>query len=1038
MTLASGGTISGGTIVDAGGGLVFNGGTLDNVTYQGSLELTGSASATIVNGLTVLPGTIDLTGDGATLDFVATPTLSGVTINIGANEADVLRADGGGTFTIGKDVTIDTGVAGLFASLTAGAGTTLNLEGTLSAIGSDGTFTLDRGIGGTFANDGTIIVGNGDLLDVNTPITASSGGTVELNSTGIVNVSSAVAANQTFAFADASGLLRLDDPASFAATVTGIDQGATIDLTNFKAVDSSYANGVLTLGDGIGNTVTLHIPGTFTSDEFQLTPDGNGTDITWTPVGQTFTWTDGSDNWNAPTAWSLGAVPKGFDSAVIGDAASNTITVSDAEAITNLTLNGINDTLEITVTGNLQAGPIAINSGTLAVRDGGSLAATQIADHGLLDLGGNHELINTPLSLGGTLQVSPSAFGVPGTLTLQDLVLTQDLASAAIISTGNDGNFVINQGTIIAGVPGGSMAIVPMNFTNSGTGGINADNETLTIGNHLGSWSNKDGTIALSGTAALVLDGSLATTNIGKITGATGVTEVGLLDNTGDTLDVGTGTQLGTVNLAHGAMVSGGTIADNGNGFTFNSDGTFSGVTYQGPLELTEDSASLTINQGITVTGTGGAQPGTIDVTGKSDSLLFTNQPPVLGQTLDNVTINIGNASGVDNLVPRFSGGTFTIGNSATIASTTPGANANLTAGSNTTVDFDGTLNATANNGAFAVSGAALSIFNNSGLINVGNGDTFSVGRDISGGTGTIDIGTNGVVDLAGSVATGQTIAFTDATGSLQLEQPGNVAATILNFAPGDRIELGKVPADSATWSADQLTISNAGTTVATLSLPGGYASSLFAVAGGPGGSEVTVTATCFAAGTRILTPHGEVAVEHLRKGDLVQTISGRAQPVSWIGHRRVNFRRHPNRQRILPVRVAAHAFGPGMPRRELLLSPDHAVFVEDVLIPIRHLINGSTVAQIERHAITYYHVELPRHDALLANGMPAESYLEAGARNAFANGGGTIHLHPDFTPPLDHHSMLWEEHGYAPLAVTGAALERARHSVARQVNLAA
>ena len=56
---------------------------------------------------------------------------------------------------------------------------------------------------------------------------------------------------------------------------------------------------------------------------------------------------------------------------------------------------------------------------------------------------------------------------------------------------------------------------------------------------------------------------------------------------------------------------------------------------------------------------------------------------------------------------------------------------------------------------------------------------------------------------------------------------------------------------------------------------------------------------------------------------------------------------------------------------------------------------------------------------------MPAESYLEAGARNAFANGGGTIQLHPDFTPPLDHYSMLWEEHGYAPLVVTGAALER-------------
>jgi collagen type I alpha len=134
----------------------------------------------------------------------------------------------------------------------------------------------------------------------------------------------------------------------------------------------------------------------------------------------------------------------------------------------------------------------------------------------------------------------------------------------------------------------------------------------------------------------------------------------------------------------------------------------------------------------------------------------------------------------------------------------------------------------------------------------------------------------------------------------------------------------------------------------------------------------------------------------------------------------------------VLPVRIAAHAFGPGRPRRELLLSPDHAVFVEDVLIPVRHLINGTTVAQIERCAITYYHIELPRHDVLLADGMPAESYLEAGARDAFANADGIIQLHPDFSPSHDHYAMLWEEQGCAPLVVTGEALERAREALAR------
>jgi hypothetical protein len=35
---------------------------------------------------------------------------------------------------------------------------------------------------------------------------------------------------------------------------------------------------------------------------------------------------------------------------------------------------------------------------------------------------------------------------------------------------------------------------------------------------------------------------------------------------------------------------------------------------------------------------------------------------------------------------------------------------------------------------------------------------------------------------------------------------------------------------------------------------------------------------------------------------------------------------------------------------------------------------------------VTYWHVELERHDILLADGMPAESYLDTGNRAAFAD----------------------------------------------------
>ena len=117
---------------------------------------------------------------------------------------------------------------------------------------------------------------------------------------------------------------------------------------------------------------------------------------------------------------------------------------------------------------------------------------------------------------------------------------------------------------------GASLAIVPLNFTNKGT--ISVTDETVTIGYDVGgvhgSWSNA-GLIALSGTATLILDGSLTTAGLGTITGASGVTVAGILNNTGTTLNVGHGTQLGLVNLANGGLINGGTIIDHGAGFSF-------------------------------------------------------------------------------------------------------------------------------------------------------------------------------------------------------------------------------------------------------------------------------------------------------------------------------------------------------------------------------------------------------------------------------------------------------------------------------------
>jgi hypothetical protein len=143
----------------------------------------------------------------------------------------------------------------------------------------------------------------------------------------------------------------------------------------------------------------------------------------------------------------------------------------------------------------------------------------------------------------------------------------------------------------------------------------------------------------------------------------------------------------------------------------------------------------------------------------------------------------------------------------------------------------------------------------------------------------------------------------------------------------------------------------------------------------------------CFCAGTRLLTPTGYRPVEFFSPGDPVITIGGIARAVRWIGRRTLDLSLEPRAQ---PVRFASGALGPGIPARPVLLSPLHAVFIDDLLVPALHLVNGATVTQEPQSAATYYHLELDRHDVIMADGMPAETYLDNGNRGALYHEQGT------------------------------------------------
>jgi hypothetical protein len=316
---------------------------------------------------------------------------------------------------------------------------------------------------------------------------------------------------------------------------------------------------------------------------------------------------------------------------------------------------------------------------------------------------------------------------------------------------------------------------------------------------------------------------------------------------------------------------------------------------------------------------------------------------------------------------------------------------------------------------------------------------TGSGGKGSTAGTGALIIDNIGTVELAAKntfmggivIASGTLdLAHTGAAGGGAIRfDPGRLAFSasdaptvpIENFRAGDTLEITGFSYTGKSYTGSTLTLDGPGGPV-KLTMPDiGSADLTYAVVDGNTVLGST-QAPCFLIGTRIATARGAVPVEELRVGDLARIAGGGFRPVQWIGSRRVDPARHPKPESVAPVRIRRGAFGIGIPHRDLFLSPDHAVFADGVLIPVKYLINGTAVSQDPAFgAIDYFHVELDRHDVLLAEGLPVESYLETGQRAAFDNGGPPMLLHPDFG------ARVWEAAGCAPLVVTGPKLNAVR-----------
>lgn len=336
----------------------------------------------------------------------------------------------------------------------------------------------------------------------------------------------------------------------------------------------------------------------------------------------------------------------------------------------------------------------------------------------------------------------------------------------------------------------------------------------------------------------------------------------------------------------------------------------------------------------------------------------------------------------------------------------------------------------------FATASFVTLVVGAGGVVQIGSGNSLTLTSSLSG-PGQVDLlGANSAITAGGPTPLTSTsdLVFDGVSQGEQLTltglaTSGTDSGIVSGFAAGDKIDFRSYSAiTSVNLVGSTLTVD--GTTTGGAS---SYQFTDFSTAGAvtfttasDGNNGILLEATCFAAGTRLLTDAGERAVEDLAEGDCVMTLRGDAQvplPITWVGRLHVNLARHPRPEAAAPIRIRRGAFAENVPHRDLLLSPEHCVFVDGRLVAAKCLVNGMTIVQeFDRPTIEYFHIETSPHAVVLAEGLPAETYLDTGNRAFFDNAGMALMLHPEFH--VNAGLRCWETDACAPLATDPAELE--------------
>ncbi len=401
-TVALTGLISGGTL--SGGEMLFQSGTVSGVTNEGTLDLSAASSRLTVNGagitLTGTGGTglgdVLLTGGNSYLLFTGTQTLDNATVSIGGTSgAGFLEATGAGsTLTLGPNLSLThTGGARLYAS----AGDTIVNTGTINAGLTSGTMFLLGG--GSFTNQGTISVSNGD----------------DFNASSVV-------------FTNAAGI------------ALAVGAGSTLRL---GAASDSFSNqGTIALGTG----AKLHLGGSFSQANIGTVSNTGGTvfiDGTLNNTGSVLATGSAGLGTVALTGLISGGTLSGggmlFQSGTLSGV-TNEGTLDLSAAFSRLTVNGAGITL--TGTGGTGLGDVLLTGGNSYL----SFTGTQTLDNATVSIGGT--------SGAGFLE----ATGAGSTLTLGPNLSLTHTGGARLYASAGDA--IVNTGTINAGLTSGTMFLL--------------------------------------------------------------------------------------------------------------------------------------------------------------------------------------------------------------------------------------------------------------------------------------------------------------------------------------------------------------------------------------------------------------------------------------------------------------------------------------------------------------------------------------------------------------------------------------------------